>query len=444
MPRPHRPRTQVPTDPEIAGSSAPSGLAGIPRPRYDGRSIVNLAVSVHLAAGGRAGGSPPLAPPLAAALDPFDGGRAPGPVILFLVDGFGYTQLAHWRAARSERALRWARHAHGISTVFPSTTTAALTSLSTGTPPGRHGLVGYRQYLPRFGVVADLLKMSPVGVPMRDQLIGPAWRPAHLSGAPSSFRRGLRGTAVTRDVFRGTGFTRMLYDGAAFVGYATGTDLAEELSRVLARRTPPPVVYVYWDELDTIQHLKGVDPRLIDLELERIAHLVEHVAGRLPSRRSRRMTLLVTGDHGQVPATVEDRIAIEESPRVMAELARPLAGDRRAGFLAARPGRVPALRAALEEILPAGSKIVPMADALEAELFGPPPFHPELEQRLGDLLVLVPSPAGLTYLPPGAAPIARHLFGAHGGLEAGELVVPLVSGSLHDFGPVRLALGKQR
>ena len=439
-----RPRPGPPADPELVGSLSPSGLPGIPRPRYDGRSIVNLAVSVHLAAGGRSGGTPPLAPPLASALDPFDGGRAGGPVVLFLVDGFGYGQLAHWRASRSERAARWAGRAHAITTVFPSTTTAALTSLSTGTPPGRHGLVGYRQYLPHFGVVADLLKMSPVGVATRDQLIGPRWRPSYLTGAPALFRRGLRATAVTRDVFRGTGFTRTLYDGAAFVGYATGTDLAEELTRVLARRSPPPAVFVYWDELDTIQHLKGPDPRLIDLELERIAHLVEHVAHRLPTRRARRITLLVTGDHGQVPATLEARVAIEENPRILAELARPLAGDRRAGFLMARPGRIPQLRAALDAALPRGSRIVPMRQAVEAGLFGPPPFHPELYQRLGDLLVLVPSPAGLTYLPPGAAPITRHLFGAHGGLEPAELIVPLVSGPLADFRAAPRALEKKR
>jgi hypothetical protein len=59
-------------------------------------------------------------------------------------------------------------------------------------------------------------------------------------------------------------------------------------------------------------------------------------------------------------------------------------------------------------------------------LFGPPPFHPEIEARTGDLLVLVPSPYGLTYLPPGAAPPTRHLFGAHGGLEAEEMTVPRV------------------
>ena len=412
---------------------APSGIRGLPKPRYDGRSVVNVAVSAHLAAGGRSGGDPPLSPPLASDLDPFDGGRAPGPVVVFLVDGFGYHDLGPWTDTGSVRAAAWRSRASPITTVFPSTTTAALTSLSSGTPPGRHGLIGYRQYLPRFGVVADLLKMTPVGFTQRDLLVGPDWRPSDVSGAPTLFRRGLRGTALTRELFRGTGFTRILYDGAAFQGYATGTDLAHGLLRLLSARSPPRTVFVYWDELDTIQHLHGPREDLVSLELERVAHLVEYVADRLPVRRARRTTLLLTGDHGQVPATPEARLPVERQPSVVAELARPLAGDRRAGFLKARAGRVGALTRALADWLPAGSQVVPMAVAAEAGLFGPPPYHPEMDERLGDLLVLVPSPAGLTYLTPGAASGHRHLDGAHGGLELDELVVPFVRGPLAEF-----------
>jgi hypothetical protein len=415
----------------------PSGLPGIARPRYDGRSLVNVSVSVFQAAGGRATTGPPLAPGLDADLDPFSGRRATGPVLVLLVDGFGYAHLDHWRSTGSRRARLWSDRARPITTVFPSTTTAALTSLSTGTPPARHGLVGYRQYLPRFGVVADLLKMSPVGVPGRDLLIGPRWRPDHLSGAPTLFRRGLRATAVTREQFRGTGFTRLLYDGTEFVGYATGTDLARGLARVLGRPRPPPVVFTYWDELDTIQHLRGPDRSLISLELERMAHLVEHVAGSISAARRGKVTVVITGDHGQVPATVRARVRLESDPRIVSELARPLAGDRRAGFLLARPGRTQALRNALRRVLPRGSRVIPMREALRAGLFGPPPFHPEIDQRLGDLLVLVPSPAGLYYSTPGSAPPSRHLYGAHGGLEPEEMVVPLVAGPLSAFEPPR-------
>ena len=398
---------------------------------------MNLAVSVFRAAGGRVSAGPPLAPGLDADLDPFAGSTAPGPIVVLLVDGFGHAQLKDWRSTGSRRAHTWSGLARPITTVFPSTTTAALTSLSTGTPPARHGLVGYRQYLPRYGVVADLLKMSPVGVAGRDLLIGPRWRPSDLSGVPTLFRRGLRASALTREQFRGTGFTRLLYDGAEFVGYATGTDLARGLAQLLGRRNPPKVVFAYWDELDTIQHLRGPDRGLTSLELERVAHLVEHVAGAVPERRRRSARVVISGDHGQVPATVRSRVRLDAIPSIVAELARPLAGDRRAGFLLARPGRVTALRAALGRVLPTGARVVGMRDALRAGLFGPPPFHPEIDQRLGDLLVLVPSPAGLTYRTPGSALASRHLFGAHGGLEPDELVVPLVAGPLSAFASPR-------
>jgi len=407
-------------------TTARDPFRGLLRPAYDGGSIVNLAVSIARAGGLEDGPGGPLSPPLSASLDPFEGRRADGPIVLLTLDGFGAGDLARWADGGSARGAQWAAASRPLTTVFPSTTTAALTSLSTGVPPGRHGLVGYRQYLPRFGVVADMLKMSTAGWPGQDTLIGPHWRPEDLSGAPTLFRRGLRAAALTRDRFRTTGFTRLLYDGAEFVGYATATDLAHELLALLGRRRPPDVIYAYWDELDTIHHLKGPTPRLASLELERFAGLLAFVARHLAPARRRRATLVVTGDHGQVPASRTGRISLNEVPGLLDHLARPLSGDRRAGFLAVRPGHGPAVRRLLADRLPAGHRLIPMPLARASGVFGPPPFHPEIEARTGDLLVLVPSPYGLTYLPPGAAPPARHLFGAHGGLEAEEMQVPRV------------------
>ncbi|MCI4366413.1 MAG: alkaline phosphatase family protein [Thermoplasmata archaeon] len=399
---------------------------GLVRPAYDGGSIVNLAVSVARAACLEPGPGAPLAPPLYRGLDPFQGRRADGPIVLLILDGFGDGDLRRWAAGGSPTAARWAATSRPLTTVFPSTTTAALTSLSTGVPPGRHGLVGYRQYLPRYGVVADMLKMSTAGWPGQDLLIGPNWRPEDVTGAPTLFRRGLRGTALTRDRFRSTGFTRLLYDGAEFVGYATATDLAQELLTILLRRRPPEVIYAYWDELDTVHHLKGPTPSLASLELERFAGLLGFVADHLPPVRRRRTTLVVTGDHGQVPSSRAGQISLDMVPGLLEHLARPLSGDRRAGFIAVRPGHEPIVNRLLHRHLPAGHRLIPMAEARAAGVFGPPPFHPEIEARTGDLLALVPSPHGLTYLPPGAERPRRHLFGAHGGLEAEEMLVPRV------------------
>lgn len=403
------------------------------RPDYDGGSLPNLGVTVAAATGFRAAGAPPVVPPLRAGLDPFGGRRAEGPIVLLLVDGLGAGDLRRWAAGGGRFGPRWAEGGRTITTVFPSTTTAALTSLSTGVPPARHGLVGYRQYLPGFGVVGDMLKMSVAGLPGTEQLIGPDWRPDLLSGAPTLFRRGLRATALTRDRFKGTGFTRILYDGAEFVGYATATDLAHELLALLERPRPPAVVFAYWDELDTIHHLKGPASSFAALELDRLAGLFAHVAGRLSPARRRRTRLLVTGDHGQVPASVDGRIELQRHPELLALLDRPLSGDRRAGFLSVRRGRSLEVRRRLDDLLPPGSRVIGMERALRAGYFGGPPYHPEIRERLGDLLVLVPPPHGLTYVPPGQRPPTRHLFGAHGGMEAEEMQVPLLSRRFDDL-----------
>jgi hypothetical protein len=225
----------------------------------------------------------------------------------------------------------------------------------------------------------------------------------------------------------------VLYDGADYLPYVTASDLAHELVRVLERRHSPPCVYVYWDELDTVLHVRGTDPFLFALEADRVAQLVSAVARRLAPSVARRTTLLVTGDLGQVGARPEDRVALERHPEVVAEMRHPLAGDRRAGFFAARPGREEMLATRLRDVLPAGSSVIPMEEATRAGLFGPPPFHPELSDRTGDLLVLVPPSAGLTYTPPGTPTPRRQPAGAHGGLHPDEVLVPLVSGALSEY-----------
>ena len=412
--------------------AAPRPPLKVPHPAYDGRSIVNVASTVFRRL--RPDDDPDgLAPPLATDLDPWDRGTPAGPVVLLLVDGLGWNAFRGWTRGGGTNAAAWDRLAEPITTVFPSTTTTALVSLSSATTPAQHGFVGYRQYLPRYGLVADMLHMSPAGLYLPESLTGPTFVPSDVSGSRSLFRRGLRAAAISRDRFRSTGFTRVLYDGAEFVPYATATDLARAMTSVLTRPRPPPVVFAYWDELDTIQHLHGPDPAWIRFELDSFAELLSRVARAIPSGRRRQTTLLITGDHGQVPTTPGARIRVEEEPTILRELARPVAGDRRGSFLAARPGRLPALRAALEQRLPSGTRIVGVPEAIRAGLFGPPPFHPELNDRIGDLLALVPSPAALTYRLPGAADPPRFLLGGHGGLEPDELLVPLIAGSLDRF-----------
>lgn len=391
----------------------------------------NLSSSVVRALGHELRGEPRVAAPLAPDLDPFAGDPAEGPVVVLLVDGLGWRESDHSHVPSSEvYPAAWSGRARPITTVFPTTTTVALTSLTSAQPPSRNGVVGHRIYLPTFGVVAEVLRMAPNGVGTIDALAGPGWVPAMVSGSPSIFRLGVPGVALSRDRFESSAFTRMVYDGATYVGFSTASDLAYHLRELLGRAEPPSLIFAYWDDLDTIQHLHGPSPDFDAFESRHIHAILAAARQRLDPKLARRTTVIVTSDHGQVPADPHHEFAIDARPEIVEHLARPPTGDRRVGFLTARPGHLQALTSAVEAALPSGHRILPMPIALEAGLFGPPPYHPELSERLGDLLVLVPSPACLTYRLPGAAPRGRFLLGAHGGLDPAELVVPLVAGPL--------------
>lgn len=421
---------------EGAALLEPDPRLGIPRPAYDGRSIANLAVTLwsHLATDRRSG--PPPLPPLVSEVDPLGGEPAEGPVVVLLVDGLGWTALRASAAREPDGvASHWLPRSRPITSVFPTTTTIALTSLSTGAAPAQHGVVGHRVYLPRYGTVVEVLRMSPLGVNAPEALVGPGWSPSLVSGVESIFRRGVPAAAVSKERFEGTGFTRLLYDGAEYLGYSTGSDLALALVDVLSRPEPPRLVFAYRDELDLVQHARSPRPELVDLELERVGSIVAFVARHLDPARARKTRLLLTGDHGQVPMRADHLLVVDAAPELLGHLSRPPSGDRRATYFSARPGHVPALRDALEARIPREAHLIDIPTATDAGLFGPPPFHPELAERLGDLLLLMPSPGGVQYTVPGSRQPPHGMLGAHGGVEPAELLVPLVAGTLPDLAP---------
>jgi len=428
---------ETPPDREALGEGADlmelDSRLGLPMPAYRGRSLANLA-STLWAVLGREGTDPPPLPPLDHHIDPFQGRRPEGPVVVLLVDGMGWSGLlgsAH--RVPGGTASAWLGRAHPLTSVFPTTTTIALTSLSTGAAPAQHGVVGHRVYLPQYGAVVEVLRMSPLGENASETLVGPGWSPSVLSAVPSVFRRGVTGVALSRDQFEGSGFTRLIYDGAEFAGYFTAGDLARSLVEVLSRSEPPPLIFAYWDDLDLAQHLRGPRPGLIDLELERVDALLASVARRLEPHVARRTTLLMTGDHGQVPMEADRQFVVDREPDLLTHLSRPPAGDRRAAYFAARPGHLTTVREILERHVPPGGHLIEMPTAVESGLYGPPPFHPELSERLGDLLLLLPSPGGMSYTVPGSRPRRHPMRGAHGALEPAEFLVPLVYGSLSEF-----------
>ena len=114
-------------------------------------------------------------------------------------------------------------HYTAITSVFPTTTVAALGSLNSGEAPVGHGLLGYTLHLAEFGTVAEMVRWGPLGQ------CGSFTDPEHGSANPEQFfwaetlYRRLQAAGVARTVavnpssFAGTALTRMLHQGAEYM-----------------------------------------------------------------------------------------------------------------------------------------------------------------------------------------------------------------------------------
>lgn len=408
---------------------------GYPQPRYDGFSIANLGPTVFKEVGGKGTG---LLPTLSKNYAR-EGGTSTA--VVLLIDSFGWKlfcdalERAH---GKTERAVMdaLARCTTPMTTVFPSTTSSALISLSTGTAPATHGIVGYTEYMPSWGAILNTLKFNPSWGGPRDLAVGKGFKPQEIASVPTLFQRGLRSTALSKTDFEGTAFTRLLYDGAAFEGYVSLSDLSMHLKRILSREPSkrPQLLWVYWDLLDAVHHLNGP---VEDLAVSEIVHLfltLHQTADRMSPKEREGISISVSGDHGQIEAKQALAKAAHSDATLMSLLRRPPSGERRAAFLEARSGKKEELGSYLKSLEKLGWVSFTVDEVLSGGLLGPPPHHPEIKDRLGDYLLLPPPGAALYYRPPGSrGKEDRFLKGAHGGLTREEMLIPLVSTSAEEI-----------
>ncbi|MCX7623974.1 MAG: alkaline phosphatase family protein [Thermomicrobium sp.] len=388
------------------------------RPSYDGLGIVNLPWSILATLGAE-----PAGPPVAATLWPAELAAGVGAVLLVVIDGLGYERLV--RALAEGEAPGWHRLSRDgalfpLTSVFPSTTVAALTALATGEPPARHGLLGFTAFLREFGMLSNLLFWSPFG--RFPTYASAGLDPRQFLPVPTIAERataaGIQATVVSPEAFRETPLTKMQVAGAEFRGYRTAGEFVALVHAALAR-PGKQLVTAYWDTLDTLGHFVGPESAAWRTELRQLDRLLaDELLAHLPRRD---VLVVVTADHGMVPLDPERQHRLDD-PDLLAALALPPAGERRAVYVHPLPGQRELVAERVRALAGSDGAVLDRDALLGRGLFGPPPHHPEAPYRIGELVLVAVGQAGFPWDPPGATP--RPFFGAHAGFEAAEMLVP--------------------
>ena len=322
-------------------------------------------------------------------------------VVLLVIDGLGWNQL---RERRHLTPTLSRLEGVPITTVAPSTTATALTSIATGLPPGEHGVMGYR--IAVGGDVLNVLRWTVEGRDARTSIV-----PGELQ--PHAPFGGQRPPVLTRAEFAGSGFTLAHLDPVRFTGYRTLGTLTAELVRLC--RAGEPLVYAYYEGLDKVSHEYGLGAQY-DEELRWIDHLVATLLEVLPADT----VLAITADHGQVE-TGDD--VLELPADVITHVAMQ-SGEGRFRWLHARSGRARALADAAEGLLAEHAWVRTREQAVDEGWYGPK-VTDAAASRLGDVLVAAKGTVAF-FDPKDTGPY--QLIGRHGSLTEDEVLVPLLVG----------------
>ena len=399
--------------------------AGFTRPDYTGHSIANIPAGIAALLGVPFAGLPPLADEL---WQPLGDVRR---VVLLLVDAFGWNLFE-----RLQADLAWltgrAMVRGQLTSIFPSTTVAALSSVWSGLAPAGHGLVGLNLLFPQFGTLGQMLKLSPLTVKQPDALITAGLKPeTFLAGRGMAEQ--LAESGVPTFAFKGidivdSALSRMHGRGVKqSVGVVTAADMFV-LMRDLLEKTAGQPLYIsaYWPAVDMLSHIHGWDHPTVAAEVRSLFHLLEQELWQPLSAAGRDKTaLLVVADHGQTLTPVEKFIFLDDHPPLQDMLLLRPAGEPRAPYFYARPGRQAEIVAYVQHHLGYAAIPILSTEALTAGLFGPPPFASDTPLRLGDILLLMRD--GYTFFDPSEREKATQMKSRHGGLIPAEMRVPWLS-----------------
>jgi predicted AlkP superfamily pyrophosphatase or phosphodiesterase len=336
----------------------------------------------------------------------------PGPargarqVVLLVLDGLGWQQLR----ARQLAAPTVASGTGGaITSVVPTTTATALTSITTGRPPAEHGVVGYRVRVDGDDGAADevmnVLRWRTGTGDMRQR------RPAARFQQMPPFG-GVVVPAVTRSEFSSTGFTAAHLAGARLVGWSVLSTMVVEVRRLLSEGEP--FIYAYYDGLDKVAHERGLGEHYAQ-ELGTVDRLVGDLIDVLPAGAA----LVVTSDHGQVEVGTAARLP---GPELLAGV-ELLSGEGRFRWLHARAGAVDDVAAAAEEAHGDEAWVRTRPQMVDDGWFGGP-LTEEVSHRLGDVALVARAP--VAFLDPADTGETR-LLARHGSLTEAEMYVPLLA-----------------
>ena len=231
-------------------------------------------------------------------------------MILFVADGMGLFNIR-----RDLGSLPFLNRITGegkiapMTSVFPSTTAASMTSIYTGREPLTHGLLEWYMFLDETGIVVETLPFKAHNpAEQRDfQKIG--LRADMLFEGDAATDRllgeGIACTAYLPQEITDSPFSMAVMGNTVRKGYDRLDDIISELGRRKGTRT---FTMIYYPEVDAAGHVYGPSSPDYLMEMGKVDLFLSQLSG----ERGDDTAILFTADHGQLEVDPAETLYLDE------------------------------------------------------------------------------------------------------------------------------------
>lgn len=340
--------------------------------------------------------------------------------IFLLIDGLGYNLIKNVFSNEEITGKYGAFTFDKISTVFPSTTPAAMTSLETGKCPAEHGIIGWHTYSKELGTSIVPYTDSP--------------------SMSSSFKLSKAGigtiipepTVLAKAAENGSVMT--LYDETiSYIAgkrvrnctnerYATKLDMLIRLKNAI-KDDKHQLIFAYYPTIDHLEHLYGPSSEVVKASVVSFFNELKEVV--MPALTNSSYNLILTADHGFVDVT--KAINTDSKSEMMKYLALPPWGDTRIKYMNVLPGKAEKLENYISENYSNDIIMLDSESLIQTGIFGNEEIPEDIRGRFGTHVMLSKSNSIMLYEYPKETPYkGPNALGSHSGLTKDEMEVPLI------------------
>lgn len=399
-------------------------------PDYSGSSILNVPATVCQWLQVEPVGAPPLDAELSAAV-----GEGIQHVVLILMDSLALHRLQRWMSdgtAPVWQSLEQQGVLAPLTSIVPSTTSAAMVSLWTGRSPYEHGVMGYEMWMKEYGMIVNMIMLAPASFNgSAGSLTRAGFEPGNYLPFPTLGQLlqagGVEAHAFQHYTIAGSGLSQMIFKDTVVHPIGSPADLWIEVRRLHeARRSQRVYSWVYWGNLDHLGHRYGPESEHAAAEFGAFSQAFEtYFLQRLDPDVRGQTAVVLLADHGMVHTEKDAFFDLTRHPGLDRRLHMPPTGENRLMYLYARPGQIEAVREYIDRTWLGRFRMVDAGYAAESGIFGRGRRHPGLSDRLGELVVFPDENMYLWW-----APKENPLLGRHGGLHPDEMLVPFLAARL--------------